>query len=145
VSGDAAEEPLEESEEVVTDVAAPEDVATDEVSDDVDENSSSAQRYPTKGRGTMGVRDIKTTERNGPVVDIVSVREGDEVLVMTARGKLQRIAVSEIRLTGRNTQGVRIMNVDEGDSLAAVVRVPRDDAQKSETIEAPSPIPPSSE
>src|SRR5436190_1197522 len=83
---------------------------------------ASAQRYPTKGRGTMGVRDIKTTERNGPVVDIVSVHDDDEVLMMTARGKLQRIAVSEIRLTGRNTQGVKIMSLDEGDTLAAVVR-----------------------
>jgi len=93
----------------------------------VDENSSSAQRYPTKRRGGLGVRDIKTTERNGPVVAIVPVQEDDEVLMMTARGKLQRVAVREIRETGRNTQGVRIMNLGDDDTLVAVVRVPAEE------------------
>ena len=111
-----------------------EEPSTEELVEDGDETSSSSQRYPTKGRGTMGVRDIKTTERNGPVVDIVSVRDDDEVLMITARGKLQRLAVNEIRLTGRNTQGVRIMSLDDEDSLAAVVRVP-----KEEVVEPESP------
>ena len=44
--------------------------------------------------------------------------------MMTARGKIQRIAAGEISVIGRNTQGVRIMSLDEDDSLAAIVRVP---------------------
>ena len=44
--------------------------------------------------------------------------------MMTARGKMQRIAASDISVIGRNTQGVRIMSLDEGDTLAAIVRVP---------------------
>ena len=48
-------------------------------------------------------------------------------MMMTARGKLQRIVAGEIGVIGRNTQGVRIMSLDEGDALAAVVRVPRED------------------
>jgi DNA gyrase subunit A len=58
------------------------------------------------------------------VVSIVSVRDDDEVLMITARGKIQRLAVTEIRVIGRNTQGVRVMGLDEGDTVAAVVRVP---------------------
>ena len=46
---------------------------------------------------------------------------------MTARGKLQRMVAGEISVIGRNTQGVRIMSLDEGDTLAAIVRVPRDE------------------
>jgi DNA gyrase subunit A len=46
---------------------------------------------------------------------------------MTARGKLQRLAVSEINVIGRNTQGVRIMSLDEADAVAAVVRVPKEE------------------
>ncbi|HVW36679.1 MAG TPA: DNA gyrase C-terminal beta-propeller domain-containing protein, partial [Pirellulales bacterium] len=85
------------------------------------------QRYRTQGRGGKGVRDIKTTERNGPVVSIVSVRDDDELLMMTARGKIQRIVAGEISVIGRNTQGVRIMTLDEDDTLAAAVRVPREE------------------
>ena len=98
---------------------------------------SSAQRYPVQRRGGKGVRDIKTTERNGPVVGIASVTDDDELLMITARGKLQRIASREISVIGRNTQGVRIMNVDDDDELAAIVRVPRD-ANGEPAAETPS-------
>ncbi len=84
------------------------------------------RRYRTQRRGGKGLRDIKTTERNGPVVGVVDVRDDDQVLVMTARGKLQRLVAGEISTIGRNTQGVRIMSLDDADSVAAVVRVPRD-------------------
>ncbi len=93
---------------------------------ELDETSSSA-RYRTQKRGGKGVRDIKTTERNGRVVGIVRVDDDDEILMMTSRGKIQRIACSDINVIGRNTQGVRIMSLDENDTLSAVVRVPRDE------------------
>ena len=57
--------------------------------------------------------------------------------MITAGGKLQRIAAGEISIIGRNTQGVRIMSLDEGDRLAAVVRVPREEgSSESESDEA---------
>ncbi len=106
-----------------------------EEADDADEPAdSSARRYRTQHRGGKGVRDIKPTPRNGPVIAALSVADDDEVLMITAQGKLQRIAVGEIRVLGRNTQGVRIMNVDGDDKLAAVVRVPRD--VQDEAVEA---------
>jgi len=112
------------------------DVADDETAEgeapevsaaEEEESDSSSSRYPTKGRGTMGVRDIKTTDRNGPVVGIAAVREDDELLMMTARGKIQRIRASDISVIGRNTQGVRIMSLDEADTLVAIVPVPREE------------------
>jgi DNA gyrase subunit A len=113
----------------------PEDETAEEASapeaSDEEEGDSSSNRYPTKGRGTMGVRDIKTTDRNGPVVAIEVVRDADELLLMTARGKIQRIRASDISVIGRNTQGVRIMSLDEGDTLVAVVRVPPEDEAES--------------
>jgi DNA gyrase subunit A len=110
--------------------SAPEPETTGE-----EEGDSTSSRYPTKGRGTMGVRDIKATERNGPVIGVEVVRDSDELLMMTARGKLQRIAAADISVIGRNTQGVRIMSLDEGDTLVAVVRVPPEEA----AAEAPLP------
>jgi DNA gyrase subunit A len=111
--------------EVVADV--PETAAEEEA-----EGESSSSRYPTKSRGTMGVRDIKTSERNGPVVGIAVVTDDSEVLLMTARGKIQRIRASEISVLGRNTQGVRIMRLDEADKLVAIVPVPKEEEEEGD-------------
>ena len=91
------------------------------------DDASSSMRYRTQKRGGKGVRDIKTTARNGKVIGTVPVRDEDEILLMTSRGKLQRISCRDIKPIGRNTQGVRIMTLDADDTLAAVVRVPRDE------------------
>jgi DNA gyrase subunit A len=106
-----------------------------------DETSSSA-RYRTQRRGGKGLRDIKTTERNGKVIGISSVKDGDELLMMTARGKIQRVACSEISVIGRNTQGVRIMRLKDDDTLAVVVRVPRDELENEDgSTDGPSTDP----
>ncbi len=88
-----------------------------------DETSSSA-RYRVQRRGGRGVRDIKTTERNGKVVSVLPVKDDDQILLMTSKGKIQRIKCGDISVIGRNTQGVRIMSLDEGDTLVAAVKVP---------------------
>jgi len=98
------------------------------------EAESSGMRYRTQGRGGKGIRDIKTTARNGEVVSVVAVRDGDQVLMMTARGKLQRVNVAEIKTIGRNTQGVRIMRLDEADTLAAVVPVPPSEQEEADAV-----------
>ena len=129
------EEVAEHEEEETREEAAAEEHEGEE------EGGSSSQRYRTQRRGGKGLRDIKTTERNGPVVSIASVRDDDELLMMTARGKIQRIVAGEISVIGRNTQGVKIMTLDEDDLLAAAVRVPREtgEAAGDEGGEEPSP------
>jgi len=98
-------------------------------------NGYSGQRcYRTQRRGGKGLRDIKTAPRNGPVIGICRVTDDDELLMITARGKLQRVRAADVSIVGRNTQGVRIMNLDQGDTLVAVKRVPQEnnDDDKSE-------------
>ncbi len=107
-----------------------------EVSDPDADRGSSTGRYRTQRRGGKGVRDIKTSNRNGPVIGIARVTDSDEVIMMTRRGKIQRIAASGISVIGRNTQGVRIMNTDSNDELAAVVRVPREENGAEASAEA---------
>lgn len=99
--------------------------------DDSDEGSSSS-RYRTQNRGGKGLRDIKTTDRNGKVIGIKAVNDDDQLLLMTSRGKIQRIKVSDISIIGRNTQGVRIMGLDDDDSLAVIARVPRDELDEED-------------
>jgi DNA gyrase subunit A len=138
------DQPLDDAaEDTGADDAATDEAATDEAATDGEaESTSSSNRYRTQRRGGKGLRDIKTTDRNGPVIAVVGVSDDDEVLMMTARGKIQRTAVAEISVIGRNTQGVRIMSLDAGDTLAAVVRVPRDaTAPLSESEAAPADEP----
>lgn len=97
-----------------------------------EEGATSGFRYRTQNRGGKGLRDIKTTERNGPVIGIVPVRDEDELMMMTARGKIQRVKVSDFNPIGRNTQGVRIMSLEEGDTLAAIVRVPAEEREEED-------------
>ena len=105
--------------------------AADEGEESEDEASSSA-RYRTQKRGGKGVRDIKTTDRNGKVIGIKSVNDEDQLLLMTSRGKIQRIKVADIGIIGRNTQGVRIMGLDNEDSLSVIARVPRDELDEDD-------------
>jgi DNA gyrase subunit A len=53
---------------------------------------------------------------------------------MTGGGKLQRIRASDVSVIGRNTQGVRIMTLGADDSLAAAVRVPKDETEDDAEI-----------
>ncbi len=101
--------------------------------DETEDDASGSNRYRTQNRGGKGVRDIKTTERNGKVIGVVPVNDDDEILLMTSRGKIQRIACRDIKTIGRNTKGVRIMSLDEDDTLAAVVRVPRDESDNGDS------------
>ncbi len=101
-----------------------------------EDDVSSSARYRVQRRGGKGVRDIKTTERNGKVVSILPVTDDEQILLMTTRGKIQRIKCKDIKVIGRNTQGVRIMSMDEGDSLVAAVKVPpgEDDGLDDEAL-----------
>lgn len=109
-----------------------------------DENVASSARYRTQKRGGKGLRDIRTSDRNGRVIDIARVKDEDEIFMMTAKGKIQRVACRDISVIGRNTQGVRIMNVDEGDHLVAVVRVPPEENADVD-IESEQPVAPDSD
>ena len=91
--------------------------------------------YPRKHRGGMGVIDIKTTDRNGPVVACKEVLGDDEVMIVTQDGVLIRTEVSGISTVGRNTQGVRVINLGEGDRVIDMTRVPKSE-EESEVDEA---------
>ena len=121
---------MQEDVESEEDAEIEEDAESEEEAGEEGEELSSQRSYRTQRRGGKGLRDIKTEPRNGPVIGIVRVSDGDELLMMTARGKIQRIPASDVSIIGRNTQGVRIMSLEEGDTLVAVKRVPREDADE---------------
>jgi DNA gyrase subunit A len=100
-------------------------------------------RYRKQRRGGKGLRDIRTSERNGPVVGVISVRDGDDIMLITTQGMVNRTHVDEIRVVGRNTQGVRIMNLNEGDKIASIAKVAWEDADSQPAIDEQPQEPPS--
>jgi DNA gyrase subunit A len=80
--------------------------------------------YRITNRGGKGVINIRVSERNGEVVAIKEVVDGDEILLITEKGIVNRIAVNSIRSIGRATQGVRLMGLSEDDKVIDVARVP---------------------
>ncbi|MEM6691376.1 MAG: DNA gyrase C-terminal beta-propeller domain-containing protein, partial [Planctomycetota bacterium] len=111
--------------------------ANDGEEGDDEDSAASGARYRTQNRGGKGLRDIRTSNRNGSVVGIARVSDDDEVFLMTAKGKIQRIAAADISIIGRNTQGVRVMNIDDDDQLIAVVRAPAEE-ESSVAEDAPA-------
>jgi DNA gyrase subunit A len=79
--------------------------------------------YPTQSRGGQGVITIRTSERNGEVIGVLEVLDGDELIMITQRGIMIRTKIDEIRTISRATQGVKIINLDEGDRLISVARI----------------------
>ena len=99
------------------------DLSSDSSGEDAPATSSNA-RYRRQKRGGKGLRDLRVTAKTGPVISVAAVADDDEVLMMTAAGKIQRIRAADIRETGRNAQGVRCIRLDAGDALASVARIP---------------------
>ncbi|HXN32486.1 MAG TPA: DNA gyrase subunit A, partial [Polyangiaceae bacterium] len=84
---------------------------------------TSIEEFRSQHRGGKGIILIDASERNGPVVGVKLVREGDEVMLITDRGQTLRTRVDEIRETGRNAQGVKLMTPGEGERIVAVERL----------------------
>ena len=88
--------------------------------------------YRSQSRGGKGLIDIKTTDRNGPVVAVAKVTEDDEVMLTTTSGMVIRTRVLDINLIGRNTQGVRLIRVEEGDAVGSLAKLPEEELTVAE-------------
>uniref|UniRef100_UPI00260A1472 DNA gyrase C-terminal beta-propeller domain-containing protein n=1 Tax=Geobacter sp. TaxID=46610 RepID=UPI00260A1472 len=79
--------------------------------------------YRVQSRGGNGIITIKTTERNGCVVDIMQVTDENDLMLITDQGKILRIPVAQFSVIGRNTQGVRLMTAEQNERIVAVAKL----------------------
>ncbi len=79
--------------------------------------------YRLQGRAGRGIISVKVTEKNGPAVSFHQVRDGDEIMVMTAEGKVLRTRIVDLREIGRNAQGVRLIEMDDSDRVIGVAKL----------------------
>ncbi|MGZ8919820.1 MAG: DNA gyrase C-terminal beta-propeller domain-containing protein, partial [Limisphaerales bacterium] len=96
-----------------------------------------------QSRGGKGIITMKTNEKTGGIVGALTVRDADEIMLITVVGQMVRIGVSGIREAGRNTQGVKLINLDEGDKLQAIAPVISESEEEQAEQEAQQPeLPP---
>jgi DNA gyrase subunit A len=94
------------------------------------------EEYRVQSRGGVGVINITASERNGQVVGVAYVQEGDELLVITQQGMILRMQTNDVRAIGRATQGVKIIDLEPGDKVVSIAKL----AEKEEDPEtAPAP------
>lgn len=85
------------------------------------------EEYPTKSRGTLGVRVGKLVDERGGLVGALVVNPDEDVMVITESGKLVQVNASDVRPTARNTMGVIFARPDEDDRIIAITPNPERD------------------
>ncbi|MDT7042890.1 DNA gyrase subunit A [Candidatus Nitronereus thalassa] len=83
--------------------------------------------YRTQGRGGRGVISVKVTEKNGQAVSFHRVSDTDEIMIITAEGKILRTKMDDLRDIGRNSQGVRLIDMEDTDRVVAVAKLAESD------------------
>jgi DNA gyrase subunit A len=92
--------------------------------------------YRIQSRGGKGVITMKTNEKTGGVAGALTVRDADELMLITNKGKMVRTKVAGIRETGRNAQGVILINMREGEILSGIAPVVSNEDEEDETTAA---------
>jgi DNA gyrase subunit A len=81
------------------------------------------EEYRVQSRGGVGIINIATSERNGIVVGVAYVQEGDEMLLITQQGMILRMPTNDVRAIGRATQGVRLIDIEEADKVVSIAKL----------------------
>ncbi|MCR6630407.1 MAG: hypothetical protein NVV74_10350 [Magnetospirillum sp.] len=91
--------------------------------------------YRLVNRGASGVWAIDLPEDGSvQLAGALSVKDTDEVMLLTAKGQSIRTRVNEIREVNRGGKGVKLLTLAEGDKLLGIARI----VETEEEIEANS-------
>lgn len=93
---------------------------------------TSFEEYRLQGRGGKGIITMKTNKKTGGVAGALTVRDEDELMLITNKGKMVRTRIKEIRETGRNAQGVKLIDLRAGEVLQGIAPVISDEEEVEE-------------
>tara|TARA_R110002072_G_scaffold150953_4_gene299808 strand:- start:5548 stop:8367 length:2820 start_codon:yes stop_codon:yes gene_type:complete len=93
----------------------------------------------SQSRGGKGRTDIKSTERNGPSVAAIGICDDQDVVVISRKGQLVRMAASSISSYSRGTQGVRVVGLKDNDAVIAAARIDESDDDTPDSQDTPTP------
>jgi DNA gyrase subunit A len=101
-----------------------------------------AVEYRTQTRGGIGLKDIQTSRRNGPVVALTCVTDRHEVFLVTEQGQIIRMKAADLRPIGRDTQGVKLMDLAEGDRVVSLALLLEPDDSEAAPAAPADPVAP---
>ena len=97
-------------------------------------------QYRRTNRGGSGIINIRCSERNGGVVTIKGVDEGEyDLMILTRKGIIIRTPAEAISTIGRSTQGVRLINLAPDDVVVDCTLVQRGEDDDGELAQEPAP------
>lgn len=89
--------------------------------------------YRLQNRGGKGVKALNVTKRNGKLAALRSVTEDEDIIIVSDKGIVIRMMVSQISRTRRATQGVRLINLRGNQKVSTLAVVPKDDEDEEYT------------
>ncbi len=106
---------------------------------------SAVDDHPRQGRGGQGVIGIQTSDRNGALISAISVREENDIMLISNGGTLVRTAANAISLLGRNTQGVTLIRLRDKEQLVGLARIQGEAETDDDAADEAAPEPSGSE
>ena len=83
--------------------------------------------YRLTHRGSKGVKALNITEKNGNMISLKTLKNDEDVLIITNNGIIIRISSEQISQLGRNTQGVRLINLKDNQKVSTISLVSKDE------------------
>lgn len=99
-----------------------------------------AAEYPIKGRGTMGIKTVNVTVKNGPLVGLTTVDGDEDIMLVTDKGVIIRFGAETVSTTGRSAMGVRLIKMAADSKVATMATVAKEEDEMATTAEA-APLP----
>lgn len=88
--------------------------------------------YRVQARGGRGVITYKITPKTGKLVGIRIATGDEDVMLITDKGTIIRLAVKDVSVLGRSTQGVTLMRTNDGGKVVSIELVEKEEETESE-------------
>ena len=99
-----------------------------------------AAEYPIKGRGTMGIKTVNVTAKNGPLVGLTTVDGDEDIMLVTDKGVIIRFGAETVSTTGRSAMGVRLIKMAADSKVATMATVAKETDEMATAAER-APLP----
>ncbi len=76
--------------------------------------------YRVQSRGGVGIKTYKCSDVTGNVVSVTTVKDDEDIMLITSEGVIIRIPASGISTIGRSTKGVRLMRLKDGVKVVSI-------------------------
>ncbi len=93
------------------------------------------EEYTIHHRGGQGMMAMKLTDRTGPIVSVLQVGEGDQIMLISDHGKIIRMKVAGVSIIGRVTQGVHLIGLEPDEKVTGICRLAEDEEEEEPATE----------